>query len=283
MSHSAKSSELHRVNGPRRAQVLAVANQKGGVGKTATALHLAAGLARMGQAVTLIDLDPQGHIELCLQGALLGKQAQLSRALLSGDTALEALVEKTRLPNLQVVLADPELAALEPFLAGRIAKEFLLRRALEGLRQTQTLLVLDCPPSLGVLTANALAAADLVIVPCELNLLGLDGLADMVEAIEQTRDFLNRDLTLAGVLRTRVDARQMAVNAAMEKVLLRRYPQRVLPMAVPFCAEMSKAQMAGWPLFTTAPSSPAARAYEQLCLALLQSLGLESTAQVACA
>jgi chromosome partitioning protein len=186
-------------------RVVAVANQKGGVGKTTTAISLGATLAAYENSTLVVDLDPQSN---CTSG--LGVQPKpgdaTSYQLLTGDVALEDAVRSTDFPHLAMVPATPDLAGAEVELVGMVGREFRLRDALRGVAGYRFVLV-DCPPSLGLLTLNALAAADALLIPIQCEYFALEGVSELMRTVEEVRRFLNPNLAIDGVLLTMYDER----------------------------------------------------------------------------
>jgi chromosome partitioning protein len=262
-------------NGTRNARVLAVAAHKGGVGKTTTAVSLAAAFARKhGKRTLLIDLDPQGHVSASIATMVRGAGSPLSEVL-GADDGREVLdaVGKTTCDHLDVTGWDPHLVELEDRLGKRSAPETTLRDALSVTRAHYDMIVIDCPPSLGWLTRNALAAADRVIVPCDLNPLAIRGVDSIVSAIYRTAEQHNPGLRLLGVLLTRVDVRNRSLNDTVEGDLQKRYPQDVLSTKIPITTSFAHAQTAGSDIFTHEPSGRGARAYALLADEVLELIG----------
>ncbi|HOU52490.1 MAG TPA: ParA family protein [Myxococcota bacterium] len=249
------------------ATVLAVAAQKGGVGKTTTAVNLAIAMARFARRRTLlIDLDGQGHVERSLRGLLKSGSDGwgLAEVLLGSNRDLRPLVRATAEERLYVTPSDRNLASAEGVLAGRIGKEFLLRQALRPIRPDFDLIVLDCPPNLGNLTLNALMAADGLVIPCEMSVLALAGVSDLMEVVATLRDRLDHEVRPLGILPTRVDRRNSRVTGAVLKELESRFAGLVTQTRIPVSTALAQAQMAGVPVFDFDPASPGARAYRVL-------------------
>lgn len=261
--------------GTRNARILAVAAHKGGVGKTTTAVSLAAAFARKHQKrVLLIDLDPQGHVSASLGSMVRGAGAPLSEVLGSDDgREVSDAAGKSTCENLDVTGWDPHLVELEDRLGKRSAPETTLRDALAATRTQYDMIVIDCPPSLGWLTRNALAAADRVIVPCDLNPLAIRGVDSVVSAIYKSAEQHNRSMRLLGVLLTRVDVRNRSLNETVEGDLQRRYPQDVLATKIPITTSFAHAQSAGCDIFAHEPSGRGARAYALLADEVLERIG----------
>jgi len=248
--------------GPR---ILAIANQKGGVGKTTTAINLATALAAIHEKVLLIDLDPQGNASTGL-GVPRGDRAVGCYRLLTDDTPVEAVARETFIPDLSLVTAEADLAGAEIELVGLDRREFRLRDAIAPLRSAPSrysFVLIDCPPSLGLLTLNGLVAADAVLVPLQCEFYALEGISGLVRTIEMVKRSLNPSLRLQGIVLTMFDKRNNLSDlvAADARGF---FGQIVYDTVIPRNIRISEAPSHGKPVLLYDFRSPGAQAYVRL-------------------
>ncbi len=246
-------------------RVLAIANQKGGVGKTTTAINLATALAANDEQILLIDLDPQGNASTGL-GISRSDRATGSYRLLTGDASFDEAVRPTFIPHLDLITAEADLAGAEIELVGLDRREFRLRDALAPLRtgaRRYSFVLIDCPPSLGLLTLNGLVAADAVLVPLQCEFYALEGISGLVRTIEMVKRGLNPELRLQGIVLTMFDKRNNLSDlvAADARGF---FGQTVYDTVIPRNIRISEAPSHGKPVLLYDFRSPGAQAYIRL-------------------
>lgn len=251
--------ELPPMSVPR---ILAVANQKGGVGKTTTAVNLGAALAELGFRVLVVDLDPQGNATTGLGINHRNVEGSIYDVIMN-DASIDDCVEPTSLRNLFVVPATIDLAGAEIELVPAFSRELKLRRALEEVRDDYDFTLIDCPPSLGLLTVNGLAAADDVIVPIQCEYYALEGLGQLLRNVDLVSKNLNPGLAVRGIILTMYDARTRLAGE-VEKEVRNHFGPRVYRTVVPRTVRISEAPSFGQPVTLFDPSSRGAIAYREL-------------------
>ncbi|HET7090512.1 MAG TPA: AAA family ATPase [Anaerolineae bacterium] len=249
------------------AHIYAFANQKGGVGKTTTAVNLGAYLAASGKRVLLIDLDPQANATSSLGIAKSQVEKSIYDSLI-GDTPLTDVVQLTKRVHLDLAPSATALSGAEVELVTMPSREKRLRRVVEGVSASYDYLLVDCPPSLGLLTVNALVAAHGVIVPVQCEYLALEGLTRLMQTIGIVRKSLNPRLTVRGMLMTMYDGRTRLSQQVVDEVR-KHFPDRVFDTVVPRSIRLGEAPSYGEPILSYAPSSSGGQAYAQLAAELL--------------
>jgi len=247
--------------------VVAVANQKGGVGKTTTAVNLGAYLA-LGVRVLLIDLDPQANATSSLGLDPSGVELSTYEALIGQVPMADAIVSSGRL-QLDLVPASRALAGAQVELVEMPDREHRLRVALSEVRTRYDVVLIDCPPSLGILTLNALVSADLLLAPVQCEYLALEGVAQLMETIELVRDTLNPRLELLGMLMTMYDPRTRLSSQVVDEVR-RHFPEHTFETVIPRSVRLSEAPSYGKPVLEYEPTSRGAGAYADLAQELIQ-------------
>ncbi len=251
------------------AQIFAFANQKGGVGKTTTAINLGAYLAEAGRKVLLVDSDPQGNATTCIGYEPRRVEKTLYDVLVDHFPAHEAILPTER-PQLEILPANVDLAGAEVEMASMMAREHLLARTLAPLRAHYDYIFIDSPPSLGLLTVNALTATTAgVIVPVQCEYLALEGLSLLLSTIQQVRDILNPALTVVGVVLTMYDARTNLSQQVMDEVA-RFFPDKIFKTVIPRNIRLSEAPSHGQTILSYAPESAGGRAYAALAAEFLR-------------
>jgi len=239
--------------------VIALANQKGGVGKTTTAINLGAALARLGKRVLIFDVDPQANSSA---GLGVRREGPSTYEVVLGHSHASDTVAATSVDGLMIVPAAPALAGAEVELVPLMAREFRLKRALDDVRDAYDYVLIDCPPSLGLLTVNALTAADEVIVPVQCEYLALEGLSQLTATLDLVRRNLNSQLRLRGLLLTMFDGRTNLSQQVADEV--RAHFANTFKTVIPRSVRLSEAPSHGLPIAQYDPSSRASRAYDEL-------------------
>ncbi len=250
-------------------KIYTLVNQKGGVGKTTSTINLAAYLARIGQNVLVVDLDPQANATSCLGVDKLGVQGGTYEALL-GETNIFPYVLLNERLRLSLLPSSPSLAGAEVELVDELARESRLRKAILSISDRYDYVLVDCPPSLGLLTVNGLmAAVDGVIVPVQCEYLALEGLGQLTQTIERVRSALFPELVVRGVVLTMFDNRTNLSTDVVAEVN-RHFPNQVFKSVIPRSVRLAEAPSYGLPISEYAPTSVGALAYEALAKELLK-------------
>ena len=250
-------------------RIYTLVNQKGGVGKTTTAINLAAYLARLGRSVLVVDLDPQANATSSLGVDKRTVQSGTYEALLNGEVSPSAVLYNERF-QLAVLPSSPALAGAEVELVDEMGREFRLKTALESVDRKYDYVLIDCPPSLGILTVNGLVAAKQgVLVPVQCEYLALEGLGQLTQTIDRVKSILFPDLRVRGVVLTMFDPRTNLSNDVVAEVN-NHFPGLVFKSIIPRSIRLAEAPSYGLPISAYAPSSVGANAYESLAKELLK-------------
>ena len=249
-------------------KIIAFANQKGGVGKTTTVISLGAALAERGQRVLLVDFDPQGALSVGVGVNSLELDQTIYNLILDPQTRFEDVVVKTNVSSVELLPANIDLSAAEVVLVGEVAREHAMKRALAKVTEEYDYLLIDCPPSLGLLTVNALTAAHSVIIPLECEFFALRGMALLVDTIEKVRDRLNPELEVEGIVATMYDGRTLHSREVLERVR-EAFGPKLFTTTIPRTVRFAEAPVAGQPILTYATDSKGADAYRNLAKEVL--------------
>ena len=243
-------------------KIIAIANQKGGVGKTTTSVNLGAGLAQVGKKVLLVDIDAQGNATTGV-GIEKSELDQCIYNVLVEDADVQGVIQKTATENLDVLPATIQLAGAEIELVPTISREVRLQRALQPVRDEYDYIIIDCPPSLGLLTINALTAADSVIIPVQCEYYALEGLSQLLNTVRLVQKHLNKNLVIQGVLLTMLDARTNLGIQVIDEVK-KYFRDKVYRSIIPRNVRLSEAPSHGKPIMQYDAKSRGAEVYIDL-------------------
>lgn len=251
------------------ATVLAMCNQKGGVGKTTSTINLGACLAELGRKVLMVDLDPQGALSAGLGVKHQDLDVTVYNLLIDHTTTIHGALVHTAIPGLDLIPANIDLSAAEIQLVNEVGREQTLARALRPVMRDYDYIIVDCQPSLGLLTVNALACAHGVIIPMECEFFSLRGLALLTDTVEKVRDRLNFDLEIVGILVTMFDRRTSHAREVMSRVM-EVFDDKVFDTVITRTVRFPETSVAGEPIITWAPKSQGAEQYRNLAREVIE-------------
>lgn len=252
-------------HGPAR--IISMCNQKGGVGKTTTTINLGAALARYGRRVLAVDFDPQGALSAGL-GVPAHDVPTIYDLMLGHEKDPRAVIQPTATPNLDVIPANIDLSAAEVHLVSEVAREQILAGVLRKVSADYDVILIDCQPSLGLLTVNALTASHGVLIPLACEFFALRGVALLIETIDKVRDRLNPQIELDGIIATMYDPRTLHAREVLERVV-HTFDEKVFDTVIGRTVKLPDASVAAKSIIDYAPSNPAAEAYLQLARELV--------------
>lgn len=249
-------------------KIISVANQKGGVGKTTTTVNLSTILAKKGKKVLLIDTDPQGN---ATSGIGVSKDVELSvYDILIGDTEFDETLQETAIKNLKVCPSNISLAGAEVQLVSMMSREQRLKTKLDKIKDQYDYILIDCPPSLGLVTLNAFTASDSVLIPVQCEYFALEGLGQLLNTVNLVKKHLNKNLEIEGALLTMYDARTNLSNQVVKEVK-KYFEDKVYKTVIPRNVRLSEAPSYGMPITVYDPRSKGAKAYEKFAKELLKN------------
>lgn len=249
-------------------KIISIANQKGGVGKTTTSINIAAILAKKGKKVLLIDTDPQGN---ATSGVGVNKEQEFSvYDVLVGEVEFEKTLQNTNVKNLKVCPSNINLAGAEVELVSMMSREHRLKEGLEQVKDEFDYIIIDCPPSLGLITLNAFTASDSVLIPVQCEYYALEGLGQLLNTINLVRKHLNKSLQVEGAVLTMYDVRTNLSNQVVKEVK-RYFENKVYKTVIPRNVKLSEAPSYGMPITVYDPKSKGAKCYEKLVREILKA------------
>ncbi len=250
-------------------KIIAFANQKGGVGKTTSAVNIAADIGHLGFSTLLIDCDPQGNASSAVGGDV--DKTNTFDILVNGEDPRKS-IQKTKFKNLSVIPSDMNLAAADIELSGKEKRESVLREALDTVRADYDYIILDCPPSLSLITINALSASDSVVVPMQCEYFALEGLSQLIFTLKQVKRLYNPSLELLGIILTMFDGRLNLSLQVMEEIR-RHFPDKIFAHAIPRAVRLSEAPSHAKPILYYDKYSKGSLCYLEVAKELLKRCG----------
>jgi len=249
-------------------KIISIENQKGGVGKTTTSINIAAILSKKGKKVLLIDTDPQGN---ATSGVGVNKEQEFSvYDVLVGEVEIEKTLQDTNVKNLKVCPSNINLAGAEVELVSMMSREHRLKEGLEQIRDEYDYIIIDCPPSLGLITLNAFTASDSVLIPVQCEYYALEGLGQLLNTINLVRKHLNKNLQVEGAVLTMYDIRTNLSNQVVKEVK-KYFENKVYKTVIPRNVKLSEAPSYGMPITIYDPKSKGAKCYEKLVREILKA------------
>ena len=255
-------------------KIIALANQKGGVGKTTTCINLSAYLAIMGKKVLILDMDPQGNASSGV-GVEKTKDTQTIYNVISHEATITEVIQQTAIPNLHVIPATVDLAGAEIDLVQMQSREFVLSKILAEISNDYDFILIDCPPSLGLLTVNSLTSANSVLIPIQCEFYALEGLTQLMNTVRLIIHHLNPKLEIEGVVMTMKDNRSNLVNQVSQEIK-KFFGNKVFNTYIPRNIRLAEAPSHGEPIVLYDINSKGAEAYTELALELIESVDAEN-------
>lgn len=254
-------------------KIISVANQKGGVGKTTTSINLSTILAKKGKKVLMVDADPQGNAS---SGVGFDKEIEESvYDLLVGETEIENVVNKTNIKNLSICPSNINLAGAEVELVSVMSREYRLKEKLDAVKNDYDFIIIDCPPSLGLITLNAFTASDSILIPVQCEYYALEGLGQLMNTINLVKKHLNKNIEIEGALLTMYDARTNLSNQVVKEVK-KYFNDKVYKNVIPRNVKLSEAPSYGMPISLYDPRSKGAKSYEKFVKEFLKNNEVDS-------
>jgi len=255
------------------AHVISVVNQKGGVGKTTTAVNISAAFASMGKRVLIIDFDPQSNASSGIGVDIKDKQQHSIYKALCDETTMADIIIKTKITNLHIIPCTVDLAGVEIDLASEKDREFYLKKCLKSITQDYDFVFIDCPPSLGILTLNALVASEVIFIPLQCEFFALEGLSHLLDTAERVKGNFNPHLAINGIVLTMYDRRNK-LTEAVERDVRGCLGDMVYKTVIPRNVKLSEAPSHGVPTILYDPTCSGSIAYKNLASEMLDRMGL---------